>query len=132
MAMDKRRKGAIVAGLLGVVAFGGAFASAAGLGVTDGSLGAGVTVVASCDIDGVAVGYTTAYDATTGTYRTATVEITGIAAPCLTKKLSVTLKTAAGVSLGSGSIASIGGTAASVPLVADASQVVGAAVVIYG
>jgi hypothetical protein len=132
MAITKRRKGAMVAGLLGVVAFGGAFASAAGLGITDGSLGAGVTLVASCDTDGVTLGYTTAYDATSGTYKTATVNVTGIAAACAGKKLDITVKNAAGTSLGTGSVASIVGTSASVTLAADAASVAGAAVVIYG
>ena len=129
---SRARRGTVVAGLAGVVAFGAAFASAAGVGVSSGSLGAGVTLVASCDGDGVTLGYPTAYDAASGTYKTATVTVSGIAAACAGKKLDVTLKNAAGASLGTGSVAAIAGTSASVTLAADAATTVGAAVVIYG
>lgn len=78
-----------------------AVASAASLGgITGGTLGADTDVVASCDTDGVAVGYVSSYDATDGRYETTGVDVTSIDASCDTKPIKVTLKDGLGASLG--------------------------------
>ncbi|MGB2756395.1 MAG: hypothetical protein WBD02_01885 [Acidimicrobiia bacterium] len=128
----KRIVGAIGAGVLALGVVG---ASAASLGgITSDSLGADVTTIASCDTDGVQLKpFTNAYDATAGRYQTSGVTVAGIAAGCATKSMSVTLKDAAGVSLGSAT-ATVGGTSQAVTFspTVNANAVVGAAVVISG
>lgn len=134
---------ALVASLVGLAVGGGVLASAASLPVNGNTLGAGTTVIASCDTDGVALKYGHTYvvndgaptPAVIGAYRTSSVIVSGIASACDGKAMSVTLKGAAGVSLGSGSVPVIptGGTATvtfpTSPFV-DANAVIGAAVVI--
>ena len=67
-------------------------ASAASIGsVNSTDLGAGTSVVASCDSDGIDVSYTTAYDGTTGAYRVATVDLDGLAAACDGQAIEITL-----------------------------------------
>lgn len=76
-------------------------ASAASLGgITGGTLGADTDVVASCDTNGVTVGYVNSYDATDGRYETTAVNATAIDVACDTKPIKVTLKDGAGASLG--------------------------------
>jgi len=132
-ANRRRRVAAVIAG---VAAFGLASAAAATLGgITSPTLGADVGVIASCDTDGVTLAYTNTYDATLGRYQTTVVTVSGIAVPCAGKALSVTLKDAAGASLGTGTVASIVGASAAVTLTApgaNANAVTGAAVVISG
>ncbi len=114
--------------------FGVVGASAASLGgVTSSSLGADVGVVASCDTDGVILGYTNAYDATAGLYKTTTVNVTSINVACNTKSIRLTLTGAGGVNLGSGSgtVAAGAATIALAPT-ASAAAVTGAAVIIEG
>ncbi|MGZ4678413.1 MAG: hypothetical protein ACXVJ7_00895 [Acidimicrobiia bacterium] len=136
IAAPKRHKRIAAAILAGAAALGVVGASAASLGgITSSSLGADTTVVASCDTDGVSLAYTNSYDATSGVYRSTAVTVSGIAAACSGKALSLTLKDSAGASLASGSVASISGTSAAVTLSgtgASANAVVGAAVVISG
>jgi len=136
-ASTRRRRRRIAAALVaGVAAFGTVGASAASLGgITGTSLGADTAVIGSCDTDGVTLAYTNAYDATSGRYQTTGVTVNGIAAACAGKTMSLTLKDAAGASLGSGTVASISGTSAAVSLAApgaNAATVAGAAVVISG
>jgi hypothetical protein len=77
------RKATVIAGGLGVLAFGGVIASAATLGtISNASLGAGVQVVASCDTNGVTVAYQTTFDATLGKYKVTSVDVSGIDAAC--------------------------------------------------
>lgn len=134
----KSRKRALVAGLLGLAATSGMLASAASLGVTGNTLGAGTVVIASCDTDGVSLTYTNTYDTTTGAYRTSAVLISGLNNACNAKKLDITLKDATGASLGAASIASLslptGTTTASVAIspTASAASITGAAIVIAG
>ena len=126
-----RRRGAVV--LLGIGAFGLAAASAASLGgLTSDTLGADNAAVTSCDSDGVTLAYTNAYDATAGLYKTSSVTISGMAAACNGKSLSITLASAS-ASLGSGT-AVVSGTSQTVALstTADAKLVTQAAVVITG
>lgn len=115
------RRGAVV--LLGLGAFGLAAASAASLGgLTTGSLGADNAAVASCDTNGVTLAYgTPTYDATSGVYRVSTATVSGIAAPCVGKTVSVTLADSAGASLGGGSAVLTAGTSVTIPLSTSAS-----------
>ena len=60
-------KRTLIALVAGLVVFGGVIASASSLGgVSSRALGSGASVVASCDTDGVALAYTTAFDASLG------------------------------------------------------------------
>lgn len=135
-ASPKRRQRIGVAIIAGAAALGVVGASAASLGgLTSNSLGADTAVVGSCDSDGVTLTYTNSYDAALGRYQTTSVGVTGIAAPCAGKSLSLTLKDSGGVALGSGTVASIVGTSATIALAgsgANANAVVGAAAVISG
>ena len=132
----KRRKRIGAALLAGAAALGVVGASAASLGgITSNSLGADTAVVGSCDTDGVTLAYTNGYDAALGRYQTTSVGVTGIAVACAGKSLLLTLKDATGVSLGTGTVASISGTSATVAMGgsgANANLVVGAAAVISG
>jgi len=133
---SKRRRRIAAAVIAGVATLGVVGASAATLGgVNSNSLGADVGVVGSCDNDGVTLAYTNSYDAALGRYQTTSVTVSGINAACAGKSLSLTLKDGANASLGGGTVASIAGTSAAVPLGgagANANAVVGAAVVIAG
>jgi hypothetical protein len=98
----KRTTLAIVAA---VAAFGAVSASAAGLGgLTGKSLGAETTVVAGCDTDGIAVGYTTSYSAAAKEYQVTAVQLTGVATPaCNGQSVALTLSDSTGAVLGTGS-----------------------------
>ena len=142
--ISRTTRRALVASLLGLTVGGGVLASAASLSVTGNTLGAGTTVIASCDTDGVALKYAHTYAGLPlspglGTYRTSSVTVSGISAACVGKSISITLKDALGASLGFGTLAPIVAAAVSTadtsatiifapPL--DANAVVGAAVVI--
>ncbi len=136
--LSRNSRRAIVASLLGLTVGGGILASAASLGVTGNTLGAGTVVIASCDGDGVTLNYGHTYVAgvplvNPGSYRTSSVIISGIAPACAGKALDITLKDVAGASLASGNVAAIVGTSATVTFsspFADATAVEGAAVVI--
>ena len=123
---------------LGIVGVGGVLASAASLNIANSTLGAGTTVIASCDTNGVSLVYTNTYVPSTGRYDTTSVSVNGLNNVCNGKRLDVTLKRNTGVLLGSGSILSlnlpIGTTSATVTLTpaANANLVRGAAVVISG
>ena len=92
----------------GVAAFGAVVASAATLGgVTGGSLGADTATVASCDSDGVTVGYTTSY--TSGSYKVTGVTLSGVNLTCVGKTASITLSSSGGGALGSASGAVVTG-----------------------
>ncbi len=130
----RRRRRIAVALVAGIGMFGVVGASAASLGgVTSASLGADVGVVASCDTDGVTLGYTNAYDAAAGLYKTTTVNVTAINAACNGKSIRLTLTGAGGVNLGAGSgtVAAGAATIALTPT-ASAAAVTGAAVIIEG
>ena len=77
MASARRKSAAIALAVMGVA--GLSLASAAQLGVTSASLGAGSTVVASCDST-IAVGYATAF-ATAG-YNVSALNLSGVDAKC--------------------------------------------------
>jgi len=83
----------LLALLFGSCAYAIAFASAATIGtVTDSGVGAGNTVIASCDTDGVntAYGYTYSASAPVG-YNVTTVNVTSINTACNGKNISVTV-----------------------------------------
>ena len=82
----------LLAVLFGTLAYTIALASAATIGtVTDAGVGAGNTVVASCDTDGVNTAYTTAYSAATPGYNVTAVSVTSINTACNGKAISVTV-----------------------------------------
>jgi hypothetical protein len=83
--MNKRLlAGVAAAGIIG----GGVYGFAATLTPTSDTVGAGSSVVASCD-DAVDVDYTVAWD--TNRYEVATVTVNGIAAGCAGDNIGVTL-----------------------------------------
>jgi hypothetical protein len=145
--LSRNSRRAVVASLLGLTVGGGVLASAASLGVTGNTLGAGTVVIASCDTDGVTLKYGHTYVPTVvtpgnpGAYRTSSVTISGINVACVGKALDITLKDTAGAALGSGNVAAIVATAPATatnnvvvvtfttPFI-DATAVTGAAVVI--
>ena len=95
-----RRQRLVVAAIAGIVVFATVFAVAASLSITATSLGAGTATVASCDPDGVATAFDTAYSAAAGGYEVSTVHITGIATPaCDGLTMKVTLIGAGDASL---------------------------------
>jgi hypothetical protein len=133
---SKRRQATTVAAALGVLAFGGVLASAASLGTVSGdSLGVGVTTVASCDTDGITLGYSNTFDNTAGTYIVTAVNVSNInvgPGGCLGKVLDVTLKDNTGAAIGNGSLPVGGPMGQTVTILGNSSaaSVVGAAVVI--
>jgi hypothetical protein len=94
-------KRVILAAAAGITAIGAVSASAASLGgITDGSLGVDSAVVASCDTDGIAVGYTVEYVAAATSYNVDEVELSGVALACDGLDYLITLSGAGGTSLG--------------------------------
>ena len=106
MASFRRKPAALALGVLGIA--GLSLASAAQLGVSSQSLGAGTTVVASCDSDGITAAFTSTYDPTTKRYNATGITLSGVAAACNGLAVRVTVADTAGVSLGEAT-----GTAAS-------------------
>ncbi len=125
---------ALMAVLVGTAAGGAVLASAASLGVNGRTLGAGRTVVASCDTNGVNLFYNTTFHAPSGSYRIASVTVRNISGACIGARMSLTLRDSANAALGSGTVfplVPVGGnaTVTMTPQPA-ASAVTGAAVVI--
>ena len=93
--------GLAAAGIVG----GATFGFAASLGTVDSdNLGAGNSVVASCDGDGMDVSYSTAYnadggDSSQGGYDVTSVDLSGVAAACDGQEITVTLSGASDASL---------------------------------
>jgi hypothetical protein len=95
-----RRNRLAIALITGLTVFATVFAMAASLNVTASTLGAGTGTVASCDTDGVATSFDTAYSATAAGYKVTTVHIAGIATPsCDGRTMKVTLIGAADAAL---------------------------------
>jgi hypothetical protein len=131
---SRKNKGFLLAGALGIVAVGGVLASAASIGgVTSNTLGSGVSVVASCDTDGVTLAYTNTYNPTNGNYEVTAVTISGIAAACNTKSLAITLADSAKAVQGTGG-AAVSGVSQTFAITgnSDAGVVQHAAIVIAG
>ena len=105
--MNKNKKKVVVALLGGVLSAGLVGASAATLGgLTGGGLGADDQIVAACDTDGIAVGYTTAYSATAQTYQVTAVNFTLVDPACNGKAASLSLRNGV-TNLGTTNVASI-------------------------
>lgn len=86
-------KRTLIALAAGIAVTGGVFASAASLGgVQSTSLGSSATVVASCDTDGVALDYSTAYNAESGTYVVNSVTVDNINDACKGQVIEVSLE----------------------------------------
>lgn len=96
----------LIASLLALTAFGAVFGSAASLGGLDSErLGAGASVVASCDTDGVKVSYEQTYSpAPEPGYKVTEVTVSGVADACDGQTLAVTLADSGNASLGTGSL----------------------------
>lgn len=121
--------------VLAVLAFSMIAASAASLGgINTSDLGAETDTVAGCDPDGIDVDFTVAYNAATGEYDTASVDITDIASPaCDGQTISATLTDSSGATLGSDSaVLAASQTSWSASIAAPAGEVFGIAVVIDG
>ena len=76
----RKKSIAILAGVAIAGAVGASAASLGGLGGED--LGADTGDVASCDTDGITVGYTTEYNATAGEYVVTDIDLSDINAAC--------------------------------------------------
>jgi hypothetical protein len=100
MKTRKSHRRAALAAVLGLAAAGGVLASAASLNVSGSSLGAGTTLIASCDTDGVHIKYTTAYDDASSAFRVTKLTVTDLDPACYNKKISVTLQNSTGTSVG--------------------------------
>lgn len=110
-------------------------ASAATLGTVDSTdLGAGTSVVASCDTDGIDVSYTTSFSA--GEYKVTAVTLDGVDANCDGQDVKVTLYDAANTPQGAGSSSAVTFTAGTavvgIGTPASAEDTTGVAVVISG
>lgn len=140
----RRKVVAITVAALGIAGLG--LASAAQLNVTPNSLGAGTSVVASCDTDSVKIAFGTSFSAANKGYVVDTVKLTGVAASCAGQAVTVDLLDA---NPESGTGAALGSYTATVPTTGTgdrdvtvtrtggttaikASAVLGAAVVITG
>jgi len=131
MASTRRKAAAIAIAVIGVA--GLSLASAAQLNINSASLGAGTDVVASCDADGVAVGFETEYG--TATYNATDVNVTGIAAACAGQDIRITV-TDGGTAVGAEIVGSVpvgGGTfTAPLSVAYDAELIDGVSIVIHG
>jgi len=106
-------KRTVIAVIAGLLVFGGVIASATSLGgVTSKALGSSASVVASCDTDGVTLGYTTAFDATTGAYRVSAVTVGGIAPSCNGQNIQVSLRNTGGTLSASTATTAVASTSA--------------------
>jgi hypothetical protein len=100
------KKRALLAILAGLIVFAGAFAMAASLGgITSAKVGADNTAVASCDTDGVATSYATAWDATDKRYEVTSVTVSNVNDACDGQTLSVSITDSTGAQIGSGTLA---------------------------
>lgn len=127
----------VVAGLASVLVAGMAGASAASLGLfTGNSLGSGDDVVASCDTDGIDVGYATAYSPAMSTSQVTAVNFGNVDNGCSGKIATVTLRDGSGIvltsqsatlNMGAGTTFSI-----NVPAGVSAAAVEGMSLVIAG
>ena len=129
-----RKSAAIALAIVGVA--GLTLASAAQLTVNSSSLGAGASVVASCDTDGITVGYSTTYNTTNHVYDINGLNLSGVNTACNNLKYSVQLTqggiTVNGVTTPVTTLTTPGAGTATIAVPAtDASIVTGVAIVIY-
>ena len=133
MASSKRRKTAALA-LAFVGVAGLSIASAAQLNLGTGSLGAGTTVVASCQTTGsIVVGFDNTFAAGAGAeYKASNLTLKSIDATCVGLKYKVTLTDSAGAVLGAEATGTVATATVTVPLTGvSAKAVANVAVVIY-
>jgi hypothetical protein len=132
MASTRRKSAAVALAFIGIA--GLSLASAAQLNVNSASLGAGSSVVASCDTDGIGVSYTNTYS-TTG-YNVTGVTLTGINAACAGLNYKVQLTTTGGAVLGTEATGTLSNPAATTQAITvgaqAASAVTGVSVVVFG
>ena len=127
MASARRKSAAIALAVVGVA--GLSLASAAQLNLTSGALGAGTSVVAACDTDGIAVSFAPTYAA--GGYTATNVTLTGVHANCDGQTYRIQVTGASGA-LGSEITDTVDGTSISAALTGvSASAVTGVSVVIH-
>jgi hypothetical protein len=127
------KKKLLIGLIAGSAVFAAVFGAAASLGtVGSTSLGAGNTDVSSCDTDGVNTSYAVAFDA--AGYKVSTVTVSGIAAGCSGKSLSIQLVDTNGALTGGAANKTVGGTSETLTLTGGplASSVTGVHVVING
>lgn len=130
----KRRKTAALA--LGVVGVAGlSIAAAAQLNLGTGSLGAGTTVIASCQPEGTPIGVSFESTFAPGSdpgYKATSLNLDSIAPACSGLDYKVTLTDASGAVLGSEATGTVSGTSITVPLTdVPAEDVTNVAVVIH-
>lgn len=130
MALSRRTSAALGLAVLGVA--GLTLASAAQLNVSSASLGAGQSVVASCDDDGITVGFQSGY--TSAGYVTTGVVLSDVAEACAGQQVRVTLAGANGAALGAELTATAVAGTTTVPVASpvSAALVENVAVVISG
>lgn len=134
MASIRRKSAAVALAVVGIA--GLTLASAAQLNINSASLGAGTEVVASCDADGIDVGFETAFASTT--YNATDVNLTNIDAACAGLDISIQL-TDGGVAVGGEVNTTLAPTAtfdgtftAALTTPYDAELIDGVSIVIYG
>ena len=102
--------------VVGSVVFTTVLASAANLMVDGGPLGAGASVVSSCDTDGVTTTFTAGFDAIQG-YTVTGVTISGIdAVACAGRTISTRLTDGSDLSVGAGGPVAVTGATVTVPI----------------
>lgn len=95
MALSRRKSAAVALAVVGVA--GLSLASAAQLSISNSSLGAGNSIVTSCQPDGtpITVGFTPTFKAGTSapesSYTTSVVNLKGIAGTCANQKVNLTV-----------------------------------------
>lgn len=134
MASIRRKSAAVALAIVGVA--GLTLASAAQLNINSASLGAGTEVVASCDADGVDVGFDTTFASTT--YNATDVNITNIDATCAGQDIAIQL-TDGGAAVGGEIVATLAAAAtfdgtfsAALTTPYDAELIDGVSIVIHG
>jgi len=133
----RRKVVAFTIAALGITGLG--LASAAQLNLTSGALGAGTTVVASCDTDGVAVKFADTFSSAAKGYAVTGVTLSGVATACAGQTVTIDLldndpaATATSIGTVTATVPAGGGTL-TVPVTASvkAADVKGVAVVIAG
>ena len=131
----RRKVVAFTIAALGITGLG--LASAAQLNLTSGALGAGTTVVASCDTDGVAVKFADTFSSAAKGYAVSGVTLSGVATACAGQNITIDLldndPAATATSIGTlTAVVPAGGGTVTIPVTASvkASDVKGVAVVI--
>ena len=129
---NPRKTAAIALGIVGVA--GLSLASAAQLNLSSGSLGAGTTVIATCqDEEPIAVNFESSFvPGADAEYKASSLKLSSIAPACNGQTYKVTLSDADGAVIGEEATGTVAGTSLSVPLGnVSAEDVANVAVVIH-